>query len=581
MKINLTSHTAMKFGYLLIGSVVWLANFIHAGSFGIYEDDYIMVLPAIGRSFSELLSANWGYLCGWPQGRPVFWILNDTWIWLVCHLAGISALYFVAFLLQWLCAVLVFKFLLRLLPITSSLLGAIFFGLFPPDAGKQIIMHQVVFPWMTLCLLAFFFLFQRRSFVLASLLLVLIGLTYEPYLLASLGCGFLLLAHSTAKNPWKTLLPPLVVTAGVLVTVLALRQVIGEARAVEVLGDPLGPISRGLSALLIGPFYLVVITLGRSTQALLYSSWDERMAWAVAAGGVALFLFALAQGRKTGPLKVQTSSHRWLLAAGLVMMVAPYLYRFSADYYPPSLNIGRLSSLHQVSALGASLLLALLIQATLKWGKQWQGWVLTGWVIWITAFVPLNLRIQTSQYVKSAALQKQFWLDLVSQIGDWRPGMPILIDFESGYQQGKEWRPGTEGFGPYWLSNYPTKCLAQLFQFPPEWPKKWPEAPGIYIYYPSMPQWLERDGLAYVPCYVLSKENPLIIRSKQFICFNCKEGRLIRTEKSIFAFGKEFVPQKIDPKKTFKKPELTKVGIDIFDRPKKMWGSLIPSKNYP
>ena len=146
--------------------------------------------------------------------------------------------------------------------------------------------------------------------------------------------------------------------------VLVLRQEIGESRAVEVLGEPMGPILHGLSALFIGPFYLVVITLGRSTQALLYASWEERMAWAVTAGLVIFFLRSLCSGDKDKSPNTEITNHRWVLAAGLVMMVAPYFYRFSADYYPPTLNIGRLSSLHQVSALGASRLNRALTERT-------------------------------------------------------------------------------------------------------------------------------------------------------------------------------------------------------------------------
>ena len=126
-----------------------------------------MVLPTIGRTFSELLSADWGYLFSWPQGRPIFWILTDTWIWLGYKLGGISGLYFGAFLLQWICSFFVLKLLLRLLPFVPAFLGAIFFAVFPPDTSKQIIMHQVVFPWMTICLLFFFLLFKKRNLILA------------------------------------------------------------------------------------------------------------------------------------------------------------------------------------------------------------------------------------------------------------------------------------------------------------------------------------------------------------------------------------------------------------------------------
>ena len=76
-------------GFLFLGGLIWLANFIYAGSFRIYEDDYIMVLPAVQLNFVELIQKNIYYLLTWPQGRPFFWVLTDSWIWLVYHLGGL------------------------------------------------------------------------------------------------------------------------------------------------------------------------------------------------------------------------------------------------------------------------------------------------------------------------------------------------------------------------------------------------------------------------------------------------------------------------------------------------------------
>ena len=576
-----TSFSSNQSACFFLGGIIWLANFIHAGSFGIYEDDYIMVLPAIGRSFSELLSANWGYLFSWPQGRPIFWILTDTWIWLVYKLGGINGLYLGAVLLQWICSFFVLKLLLRLLPFVPAFLGAVFFVLFPPDAGKQIIMHQAVFPFTTLCMIGFFALFQKRKYLLASLALLAIGLNYEPYLLVSLGCGFLLLAHTPNKSICKTLLAPFLMTVGVLMAVLVLRQVIGESRAVEVLGDPLGPILRGLASLFIGPFYLVVITLGRSTQALLYASWDERMAWAVTAGLVIFLLRSLELGDKEKSPNTENTNRRWLLAAGVVMMVAPYFYRFHADYYPPTLNIGRLSSLHQVSALGASLLLALLIDFSLKSAQRNRTWILAGWAIWITAFVPLGLRIQTSQYVKSATLQREFWLELASQIGDWKPGFPILVDYDSGESDGREWRPATEGFRALWLTNYPNRCLADFFVLPSGWPTRWPDSPGVYAYDQGMSQWLVPGGLAMTSSYTHSRENPLVIRPGRFLYFRWEKGRLVRSNQPIQVLDQEFAPLKNEGGQNWLEPVYTRLGADLFERPRGMWRGFPKAKHYP
>ena len=576
-----TSFSSNQSACFFLGGIIWLANFIHAGSFGIYEDDYIMVLPTIGRTFSELLSADWGYLFSWPQGRPIFWILTDTWIWLGYKLGGISGLYMWAFLLQWICCIFVMKFLVRILPFVPAFLGAIFFAVFPPDTSKQIIMHQVVFPWMTICLLFFFLLFQKRNLVLAFSLLLLMGLTYEPYLLASLGCGFLLLAQSPGKNSSKTMLAAILTTLGVLFAVLVLRQGIGEARAVEVLGDPLVPVSRGLSSLLIGPFHLVVITLGRSTQALLYASWEERMAWAVAAGLVILFLHFLMQENETKLDKKINPNGRWLLAAGVVMTLSPYLYRFTPDYYPPVANIGRLSCLHQVSALGASLLLALLVDFSLKSAQRNRTWILAGWAIWITAFVPLGLRIQTSQYVKSATLQREFWLELASQIGDWKPGFPILVDYDSGESDGREWRPATEGFRALWLTNYPNRCLADFFVLPSGWPTRWPDSPGVYAYDQGMSQWLVPGGLAMISSYTHSRENPLVLRSGHFLYFRWEKGRLVRSSQPIHALDRDFVPRKAESDQYRLEPVYTRLGADLFERPRGMWRGFPKAKHYP
>jgi len=567
--------------YFFLGGIIWLASFIHASSFGIYEDDYILVLPAIGRTFSDLLSVNWGYLFSWPQGRPIFWILTDTWIWLGYKLGGISGLYFGAFILQWICSFFVLKFLLRLLPFVPAFLGAIFFVLFPPDAGEQIIMHQAVFPLTTLCVIGFFSLFQKRKYFFASLALIAIGLNYEPYLLASLGCGFLLLAQTPNKNFCKALLAPFLMTIGALMAVLVLRQGIGESRAVEVLGEPMGPVLRGLSALLIGPFHLLVITLGRSTQALLYASWEERMAWAVTAGLVIFFLRSLVPGDKDKSPNTEITNHRWLLAAGVVMMVAPYFYRFHADYYPPTLNIGRLSSLHQVSALGASLLLASLIDFSLKSAQRNQTWILAGWAIWITAFVPLGLRIQTSQYVKSATLQKQFWLDLVSQIGDWRPGDPIMVDLNSFETNQRDWRPGTDGFTANWITNYPNRCMSQLFVLPKTWAQKWPASPEVFAYYRGCQVWIEKDGLALMTSYIHSRENPLVLRSGHFLYFRWEKGRLVRSSQPIQALDREFVPRKAEGGQHWLEPVYTRLGADLFERPRGMWRGFPKAKHYP
>jgi len=563
-----------------LGGIIWLGNFIHAGSFGIYEDDYIMVLPAIGRNFSELLSVNWGYLLDWPQGRPLFWVINDTSCWVLYNLAGLNALYAAAFILQWGVGIAIFQFLLRFFNFISSFLGAVFFVLFPADTSKQLIMHQTLLPLMTLLILAAITLLSEKKWGACFIILCLISLTFEPYLLVFVGSGLLLYRYRLADYPKFFIFLPASMVVLVLSLAFGFRKVFGEARVVSLLSDPWGPLQNAFLSLSIGPLNLLLITLSRSGQVFLQADWTERTAWGLVALALVFFLLGNKGARQKMKSKNGKSESWWVLAGALLMTIIPYAYRFIPDYFPPIVNIGRLSSLHQVSALGGSLLLAWFIEKTLKIQSNTKV-ILVAWIIWITSFLALGLRVQTSQYVRSANLQQKFWMDVVCQIGDWKPGFPIIIDFDSGNQNGNEWRPGTEGFSPYWLSNYPTKCLTQLFKLPDNWPKKWPGAPSIYIYYPSMPQWLEGEGLAFVPCYILSKDNPLVIYSHRFILFCWENGRLVRSEKSIFAYNREFIPQRINLDKNFIRPELTKTGSDILDRPKKMWGSLMQNRNYP
>jgi len=579
MKVNLTSYTAIKIGYLLIGAVVWLANFIHAGFFGIYEDDYIMVLPAIGRSFSELLSANWEYLCGWPQGRPLFWVINDTGCWLLYHLGGLNALYFFGFALQLAVGIAVFHFLLRFFNFTPSFLGAVFFGVFPADTSKQLIMHQTLLPLMTLFILAAINLIGKQKWVACLIVLFFICLTFEPYLLVFVGAG--LLFHRNKNKKYFNILyltPPLMIVL-VLFFAFAIRKSLGEARVTSLISDPWGPLQNALLSLMIGPLNLILITISRSWQVLVQSDWTERMGWGVVALAIAFFLLENNRYMQKSRKKGGQSESWWLLAGGVAMTMIPYAYRFIPDYFPPVVNIGRLSSLHQVSALGASLVLAWLIQKTLKMHTNTKV-LLLAWVFWVTSFVAFGMRIQTSQYVKSANLQRTFWLDVACQIGDWRPGMPILIDMNSYETNQRDWRPGTEGFPSHWIYNYSNKVLADLFVLPKDWPKNWPEAPGVYAYDRKVQPWIKDGGLAMAVSYIHSQESPLVIFPGRFLYFHWEQGRLVRTQKPIVADGKEFYP-KIAKGNYWMEPAYTKLGSNIFDRPPGMWHKLIKNKNYP
>ena len=80
---------------------VWVAHFFNFRHFGLYEDDYALVSPAIGWSFSDLFDTAINVLLIWPQGRPLNFLLPPFFSFMGTQLGGLQPVAEGATALMW------------------------------------------------------------------------------------------------------------------------------------------------------------------------------------------------------------------------------------------------------------------------------------------------------------------------------------------------------------------------------------------------------------------------------------------------------------------------------------------------
>jgi hypothetical protein len=62
----------------MITAVVFISHFLLCAKFGIYEDDYIYVLPTFDRTAADWIHQITNDLVSPSQGRPLYYIVQHT-----------------------------------------------------------------------------------------------------------------------------------------------------------------------------------------------------------------------------------------------------------------------------------------------------------------------------------------------------------------------------------------------------------------------------------------------------------------------------------------------------------------------
>jgi hypothetical protein len=556
--------------FFVLAGINMLGNFSLASQFSMYEDDYLLTVPPLLASGHELFERIKYAFLHWPLGRPFYFILQDCLSWLAGKSGGISQLYTIGLLLSTTGAFSVYALLSRFLAQRFALLAAAAFILFPPDTAKQIFMHHISFSFGTILAVCCISDYLDRKYIRAILCSIVMLLTYEAYFLILPAAA--LLRHATsARQRCLEIMKWGLALAGVLFAILTIRHLMGEGRAGSLLDKPSDLLARSAQAMGIGPYVMLKLIFSRVAEGIVHGNGLQ---WIFALCSGAPLVMALKLLPAQAPR--MPLSQTWLMLAAGAAIVIPYAYRFSPDYYPPHISIGRLSALHQVTALGFALLWGTTLSAFDRTFARPRAGLILGCCT-VVLFVPFSLEIQETQYVRHARQQTIFWNELLSQIPDLEDNMEIIVDLESGFGPGYDNRPGTEGFSVWWLMNYPVKMLPRLVNLPAHWKNP----PRIFAYWRAAPQWAVGETLAVKTSYIITEKNPVILKNGNFLLFKWEDGHLQRSISAIESSGISVTPKAPSMNKHKISFPLTTFGKNFITQEKTLWPTLVRSIVYP
>jgi len=111
--------------FLIIAAVVFISHFLLCSKFGIYEDDYIYVLPTFSWSATDWLHAIRRDVISPLQGRPLYYVVQETLSFFTTHGGNTVGGHLVSFVIVTINGFLMFRLLKRVLSAMAGFVGAI------------------------------------------------------------------------------------------------------------------------------------------------------------------------------------------------------------------------------------------------------------------------------------------------------------------------------------------------------------------------------------------------------------------------------------------------------------------------
>lgn len=526
--------------FLLLLGVAFLADFLFCSQFGIYEDDYYFT---IGPANWDLRTAWWNVeysLLYWPQGRPGWWIINQSLTWL-CGLTGTLATHYL-----FLCsltagvAYLLFRLVRSLSSSGPALFAAVLFVAYPPDGSGPIIMHMTnyfIVLGMTLLAIPLFLKPGIKARLACLSVAAMVLVTYEPYFL--LFFLFPLLAWLRAGKVSSK--RELFYWAGlvlVFVAVIGIRKHMGDNRAGDMMGNLGEVLKRALLAPLIGARTTLQLCVQRPWEVISHGSvW----LWAMA-GLTALILWGGLKNTQSEEPQPSPRKPRYLLGLaglGLAFFLLPYVYRWHDDYYPPNVVLGRLSALHIPSAVGAGLLVAAILEFVRNQGRLLRRLTASCCLVYLSLSVAASIQLQRLDYVESWAKQKSCWEQILRLSPDLEDGTVIVLDCRWLDQPELCSRTGTRGVAAAWVINYTPGFLANILEKPGDWK----QMPSVCALSPWTKTGKLSDGLRLrTPEHFPEAEQP-VLREGKFIWLEWDGDKLRRRSSPVEIEGLSLRPK--------------------------------------
>ena len=530
---------------------VWASHFCRMAEFGLYEDDYWRIPPAMEAGWRDLWTSLTDFVAkyGHTQGRPLHDGLIQLFAWVGARLAGMQGMFVLAFVIVAANAVLFLVFLRRAeLPEHIAAPAALAFALFPADTTQAFLTHSFgIQPSLGLLLLGgILYLSGRRKlahFVAAGSLFC-----YETVYPLWLGVPLL-------EREWSGRWRRRLVVHGLIFTLVVggtvlLRSLAGEGR-VHLLRSEMVR-QRLLNNIVDGP--VVALT---SYWRKFRSGIDglDAGGWWVAALAAVAFVVVLsvvqlpplpgeekceadvrprrkkkrkkkraepetrshAERRKI-PLALQAAQSRSvrLVAAAVVLLVLAYPFTATVD--AGRTFFGRGTRVHVAAAVGAALLVGLVWSLLLRLAVRVRlalPMVLLA-AGYFTALVGAGLRVQ-DQYALCWRVQQEAWTQIVSLAPDLGPQTTVLVE-RVGAARSREIAPWN------WATHM---VLWRLYEFPADWPR-WPQVVPIFRGWEAkLRAGRPLRSVVELPYYQKLPEDA------QYILLRERDGRLVRVERPI------------------------------------------------
>ncbi len=462
----------------LVAFVTFLAHFFYFQELGLYADDYFYITPGFNSDWQTIVNRVLDYFFTLPQGRPIGWSLPPILAGLAIPLGGLPMAYLAAWGIATLNAFLCYKFFKGIGSSLLALFGALAFALFPADTTHPFLMHAFgLHTSLTLLLFASLVYFSRWR-PLSYLLILGALLTYESGFLPFVGLP--LLERQWDRRWAKQALLHLMILGGLLLTVLIVRQWVGEVRVTSELANPLDVFGKTIISLFLGP---VVALLAFPMRAFL--PWTA-LFWGLAAWVGMFFIVFVASFASVAPepdsrfsiqkpaaqffggikpprfRELARKTELWLGFGALVLMALGYGLSFT--HFPPITLEGQYTSVHLGATLGAALfvgwLAALVLAASARHGLERVAIILLA--LFYASLGGFSYIVQR-EYRQSWIFQRDFWSQVVMLAPDIQDKTVLLL----------EWKhiKATRYVSTH-NPHFDWGMLGNLYDFPDEWARE-------------------------------------------------------------------------------------------------------------
>lgn len=442
-----------------IAVMCWVTHFALFRSFGLYEDDYFFISPAMQGGLSYVVDRLQVFRT-LPQGRPIGFFLPPLFAYLGNAMGGLSAIYVLGFLVVALNCCLAYLLLRRVTPLPVAVAGALGFCLFPADTTRSFLTHD-------------FQLQPSLTFLLLASILYLRGARWRAYVVAlgsvfSYESPYLVFAAVPLLCPvWnrrlsRELARHAAIVLALLVLAVVLRGLVGESRVIATESDVRDVLPKVVGSVVLGTercillFFYGPFTTVRQWNAI---GWAAAVAMGLLAFGLLFLALRVDPSwRVRRPVHVVSHPATRLFLTGLLMIGIGYLLAFT--HYPPVAAVGRGTSVHLGATLGASVLVAAAAWWALELAAAFRGAWLGAAVI--AAYLGLasgyEMVIQ-QDFTHAWSLERAFWTQVVSLAPDM--GENTLLFYEPDNPNPTRYIDASSWADPL--------MLAQIFQFPSSW----------------------------------------------------------------------------------------------------------------